>query len=179
MRYAPIVLTFVLAQAASAQSPAPYSITHTYTLGGAGFWDYVVPDPPSHRLYIARQTRVMVVDADTGKLVGEVTGINGAHGTAIVADTGHGFATSSEDKSVVMFGSHNWSNEGVKTNRDASLIFKDKEIAEYLAEVYDYDWTTLATAHPAKSRPRVARDGEATPAGFARVPASSVMEEDG
>jgi DNA-binding beta-propeller fold protein YncE len=103
MRYASIVLTFVLAQAASAQSPAPYSITHTYTLGGAGFWDYVVPDPPSHRLYIARQTRVMVVDADTGKLVGEVTGINGAHGTAIVADTGHGFATSSEDKSVVMF----------------------------------------------------------------------------
>src|SRR6202453_1439933 len=50
------------------------------------------------------------------------------------------------DTSVVMFGSHNWSNEGVKTNRDASLIFDDKEIAEYLAEVYDYDWSRLATA---------------------------------
>ena len=103
MRYAAIFLTFVLARSASAQSSAPYSITDTYTLGGAGFWDYVVPDPPSHRLYVARQTRVMVVDADTGKLIGEVTGINGAHGTAIVADTGHGFATSGEDKSVVMF----------------------------------------------------------------------------
>src|SRR3954469_7256982 len=88
-------------RAAVAQQPA-YSITHTYTLGGDGFWDYVVPDPPSHRVYIARQTRVMVVDSETGKLVGQVTGINGAHGTAIVADTGHGFATSSEDKSVVM-----------------------------------------------------------------------------
>jgi len=100
---AAIVLALVVARAAAADTPTPYSITHTYTLGGEGFWDYVVPDPPSHRLYIARQTRVMVVDEDTGKLVGEVTGINGAHGTAIVADEGRGFATSSEDKSVVMF----------------------------------------------------------------------------
>jgi phosphatidylserine/phosphatidylglycerophosphate/cardiolipin synthase-like enzyme len=83
------------------------------------------------------------------------------------------------DGKTVMFGSHNWSNEGVKSNRDASLIFNDEEIAAYLAKVYDYDWTTLATAHPAKARPRVARDGEPTPAGFNRVPASSVMEEDG
>jgi hypothetical protein len=83
------------------------------------------------------------------------------------------------DGKVVMFGSHNWSNEGVKTNRDASLIFDDQEIAEYLAKVYDYDWTTLATAHPTKSRPRVAQAGEATPAGFKRVPASSVSDDDG
>jgi hypothetical protein len=83
------------------------------------------------------------------------------------------------DGKVVMFGSHNWSNEGVKTNRDASLIFDDEEIAAYLAKVYDYDWTTLATAHPTKSRPRVAKDGEATPAGFKRVPFSAASEEDG
>jgi outer membrane protein assembly factor BamB len=68
-----------------------------------GGWDYIVPDPPNHRLFIARQNRVMVVDENTGALLGEVTGIQGAHGTAIVADTGHGFATSGNDQSVVMF----------------------------------------------------------------------------
>src|SRR5215471_681956 len=82
---------------------APYHVTHTYTLGGDGSWDYVVPDPPNHRLFIARQTRVMVVDEDSGKLLGEVPNINGAHGTAIAAGTGHGFATSGNDQSVVMF----------------------------------------------------------------------------
>jgi hypothetical protein len=81
------------------------------------------------------------------------------------------------DKSVVMFGSHNWSNEGVKTNRDASLIFDDKEIAEYLAEVYDYDWTRLATAHPQKARPRVAKPGEETPQGFTRVAFSAMFDD--
>ena len=80
-----------------------YRVTHTYTLGGDGRWDYVVPDPPRHRVFIARENRVMVVDENTGKVLGEVTGINGAHGTAIAADTGHGFATSGNDESVVMF----------------------------------------------------------------------------
>jgi DNA-binding beta-propeller fold protein YncE len=45
----------------------------------------------------------MVVDEDNGTLLGEVTGIQGAHGTAVAAGTGHGFATSGNDQSVVMF----------------------------------------------------------------------------
>lgn len=81
------------------------------------------------------------------------------------------------DGKIVMFGSHNWSNEGVKTNRDASLIFDDAEIAAYLARVYDYDWKTLATAHPTKARPRVAKPGEEAPTGFKRVPFSAVFED--
>jgi hypothetical protein len=81
------------------------------------------------------------------------------------------------DGKVVMFGSHNWSNEGVKTNRDASLIFDDEEIAAYLAQVYDYDWNRLATAHPTPPRVRVAGDEEAAPAGFKRVPFSAVFED--
>jgi DNA-binding beta-propeller fold protein YncE len=82
---------------------ASYRVTHTYTLGGDGSWDYVVPDPPNHRLFVARQTRVMVIDEDTGKLLGEVAGIKGARGTTIAESTGHGFATSGDDQSVVMF----------------------------------------------------------------------------
>jgi DNA-binding beta-propeller fold protein YncE len=78
-------------------------VTHTYTLGGDGSWDYIVPDPPNHRLFIARQNRVMVVDEDKGTLLGEVTGIQGAHGTAVAQATGHGFATEGNSKSVAMF----------------------------------------------------------------------------
>jgi outer membrane protein assembly factor BamB len=100
-------ILFILALAAVtpifAQSSSAYRITHTYTLGGDGSWDYLVPDPPNHRLFIGRQNRVMVVDEDRGTLVGEVTGIQGAHGTALADVTGHGFATSGNDQSVVMF----------------------------------------------------------------------------
>ena len=102
MSYLTRIVLATFALGLLAQSPA-YKVTHTYLLGGDGSWDYVVPDTPNHRLFIARQNRVMVVDEDTGKLLGEVTGINGAHGTAIASSTGHGFATSGNDQSVVMF----------------------------------------------------------------------------
>src|SRR5438045_1555544 len=100
-----LAFAVILATAAplAAQSGTPYRVTHTYTLGGDGNWDYVVPDPPNHRLFIARQNRVMVVDEDKGTLLGEVTGIQGAHGTAIAQATGHGFATQGADQSVAMF----------------------------------------------------------------------------
>jgi len=84
MRNIALVLTLAAATALLAQSSSSYRITQTYTLGGDGRWDYIVPDPPNHRLFIARQNRVIVVDGDRGTLLGEVTGIQGAHGTALV-----------------------------------------------------------------------------------------------
>ena len=98
-----VSLTLVSLTSIWAQSSSTYRVTHTYALGGEGSWDYIVPDPPNHRLFIARQNRVMVVDEDQGILLGEVSGIQGAHGTAIAQATGHGFATSGKDQSVVMF----------------------------------------------------------------------------
>src|SRR5579884_2948643 len=105
MRFSfPVLATAAVTSFLSAQSGS-YRIAHTYELGGNGGWDYVVPDPPNHRVFIARQNRVMVVDEDNGKLLGEITGINGAHGTAIVDDSNYGFATSGNDASVAMFDS--------------------------------------------------------------------------
>jgi len=98
-----LALTLAIASSLLAQISSGYLVTKTYVLGGEGSWDYIVPDPPNHRLFIARQNRVMVVDEDNGKLLGEVTGIQGAHGTAVAESSGHGFATSGDDQSVVMF----------------------------------------------------------------------------
>jgi hypothetical protein len=114
-----------LAMTASGQSPS-YRVTQTYTLGGDGSWDYIVPDPPNHRLFVARQNRVMVIDEDSGKLVGEVTGIQGAHGTAIAEKAGHGFATSGDDKSVVMFDLKSFKVLGrIPAAEDADAILYD------------------------------------------------------
>jgi len=103
MRKIAIILSLTAMVSLLAQPSSSYRVTHTYTLGGDGSWDYVVPDPPNHRLFIARQNRVMVVDEDSGTLLGEISGIQGAHGTAVASGTGHGFATSGNDQSVVMF----------------------------------------------------------------------------
>src|SRR6202171_6399269 len=127
MRNIALVLTLATGAPLLAESSSPYRITHTYTLGGDGSWDYIVPDPPNHRLFIGRQNRVMVVDENDGKLLGEVTGINGAHGTALADRTGHGFATSGNDHSVVMFDLKTFKVLGrIPAAEDADAIIYDR-----------------------------------------------------
>jgi DNA-binding beta-propeller fold protein YncE len=112
--------------AASAVSAQAYTVTHTFTVGGAGGWDYVVPDAPNHRVFIGRSNRVMVVDMNDGHLIAEITGINGAHGTALATGTGHGFATSGDDSSVVMFDSKTYKILGrIPAAEDADAIIYD------------------------------------------------------
>jgi DNA-binding beta-propeller fold protein YncE len=123
MRRLAISLVFAIWPAAA---QAQYRITTTYAVGGEGSWDYVVPDPPNHRIFIGRQNRVMVVDENGGKLLGEITGINGAHGTAIAEKSGHGFATSGNDSSIVMFDLKTFKVLGrVHAAEDADAIIYD------------------------------------------------------
>src|SRR5438552_14728892 len=68
----------------------------------------------------------MVVDENNGTLLGEVAGIHGAHGTAIAGVTGHGFATSGNDQSVVMFDLNTFKVLGrIPAAEDADAIIYD------------------------------------------------------
>jgi hypothetical protein len=95
-----ILLLALGARSTEAQS---YHVAKTTVLGGDGGWDYVALDSVGHRLFIARQNRVMVVDEASGRLVGEIPGLARAHGIAFAYEAGHGFATSGTDSAVTMF----------------------------------------------------------------------------
>ncbi|HWF10937.1 MAG TPA: hypothetical protein VG297_20855 [Bryobacteraceae bacterium] len=126
MRKSALILAATVSVSLAAQSSSSYHIAHRYMLGGEGSWDYVVPDPPNHRVFIGRQDRVMVVDENDGKLLGEVTGIMGAHGTAIATPAGHGFATSGNDQSVVMFDLKTYKSLGrIPAAEDADAVIYD------------------------------------------------------
>ena len=123
MRRSLIALSLCLAPSLMAQT---YETTHTYSLGGEGGWDYIVPDASNHRLFVARQNRVMVVDMNDGHLIAEISGVNGAHGTALVADIGRGFATSGNDSSILMFDSRTYKGLlKIHADEDADAIIYD------------------------------------------------------
>lgn len=144
MRRFVIALLCTLTVPVFAQSPAPYHVARTYTLGGDGFWDYVIPDPARHRLFIGRQNRLMVVDERDGKLLGEVGGIDGAHGAALVPDTGRGFATSGEDASVVMFDLQTLKTLGrIPAGDDADAIIYDPASKRVFSFNGDANTTTV------------------------------------
>ena len=79
-----------------------YHVTRTVTLGGDGGWDYLALDTAGHRLFVARQDRIMVVDPVAGTVLAEIPGLNRAHGVAFDYASGHGFATSGADSTVTM-----------------------------------------------------------------------------
>jgi DNA-binding beta-propeller fold protein YncE len=82
---------------------ADYKVTKTWKLGGDGGWDYLTVDSEGHRLFIARATRVMVIDTDSGKLLGEIPDTPGVHGVALVPELGRGFASNGREDTVSVF----------------------------------------------------------------------------
>ena len=91
------------ATAAAQGAYAPYRVIATHTLGGDGGWDYLALDTVYHRVFVARNDRVMVIDEESGKLLAEISGLHRTHGIAFDYHTGHGFVSASGDSSVTMF----------------------------------------------------------------------------
>ena len=68
-----------------------WSVSKTFSIGGEGAWDYVTVDSPGRRLFVTRSTHTMVIDADTGKTLGDIPGQKRSHGVAIVPALNRGF----------------------------------------------------------------------------------------
>lgn len=88
---------------AAAQNGKGYHLIDKIQIGGEGGWDYIFVDSDAHRLYISHATRVVVVDTDTDKVVGEIAGLKGIHGIATAGEFGRGFISDGRDNSVVIF----------------------------------------------------------------------------
>ena len=89
--------------ASRAAGASGYHLAATWKVGGDGGWDYLSVDPQAHRLYVTRPDRVQVLDTETGAIVGEVPGLDGTHGVALVTDIHRGFASSGKSDTVLVF----------------------------------------------------------------------------
>src|SRR5215470_1117080 len=65
------------------------------------YFDYLFADSGARRVYVSHGTEVKVVDADTGDVVGAITGLKKCHGIAL-AD-GKGFITDGDQGKVFVF----------------------------------------------------------------------------
>jgi hypothetical protein len=81
------------------------------------------------------------------------------------------------DDSEVLLGSHNLTNQGSLYNRDASLLIRDQEVAQYFKDIFEFDWITLAIqeADEMIADVRIAMPNKATPVGFRRVSAREAL----
>jgi DNA-binding beta-propeller fold protein YncE len=119
------VLLLALTPPAGAQDPlARYEKGHKITIGGDGGWDFLEVDAANHRLYVTRGNRVVVVDLDSEKVVGEIADTPGVHGIAFVPDLNRGFTSNGGDSSVTVFDTKSLKTLGkVKANGRPDIIY--------------------------------------------------------
>ena len=102
-----MIATALLAVGAFAATMANYHLANTYKFAAAPgvreYFDYITFDPDSRRLYLSHGTEVLVVNADTGKEEGRISGLKLSHGVAIVPDLGRGFISDGAQGKAIIF----------------------------------------------------------------------------
>ncbi len=94
---------FAITLGAHAAHAQTYGVIDKFTVGGAGKWDYLSVDPVSRRLYLSRDTHVMVVNTTDGQVVGDIADTQGVHGIAVAADLGRGYISAGKSNEVKVF----------------------------------------------------------------------------
>lgn len=78
-------------------------VIKSYKLGGEGGWDYLKIEASSRRMFISRNTHVIVMDVDSGKTLGDIPDTPGVHGIALAPALDRGFTSNGREGSVSIF----------------------------------------------------------------------------
>jgi DNA-binding beta-propeller fold protein YncE len=95
------VISLLVLAVAFAQSG--YHQIKKISIPGDGFWDYLIADPATGRVFVSHGTQVDVVDGAKGEVVGSITGLKLVHGIALAPEFNHGFISDGAANEVVMF----------------------------------------------------------------------------
>ncbi len=80
-----------------------YHLIKKIPIAGDAGWDYVAADTDGRRLFVSHGTEIVVLDLDSGAVVGKIAGGDDTHGAAIARDLGRGFISASDPGSVTIF----------------------------------------------------------------------------
>lgn len=92
-----------LVQSAQPAERIKFAVADHYIVGGEGGWDLLAFDAKRNRLFVSRSTHVQVIDAGSGKVIGDIPGTEGVHGIALADDLNIGFTSNGKSNSVTIF----------------------------------------------------------------------------
>ena len=129
----PVRVLFILlgALAVATAATSGYHQIKKYSFGAAEgstreYFDYIAVDSSARRVYLSHGTEIKVLDADSGALIGNITGLKQDHGVAVAAEFGRGFVTDGGQAKVVIFDLKTLKVVGeAKADNDADSIVYD------------------------------------------------------
>ncbi len=119
---------FLLGVLIACAASAAHRVIGTIAIGGEGGWDYLTVDSAARRLYISHATKVVVLDLDTEKVVGEILDTSGVHGIALAPKLNRGFTSNGRTNNVTIFDLKTLKPLGqVKTGENPDAIAYDEK----------------------------------------------------
>jgi outer membrane protein assembly factor BamB len=111
-------------------SPSGYRLLKKISIGaapgGGEYFDYITVDAAARRVYVSHGTIVNVLDADSGRQIGTIEGLQRCHGIAVADELGEGFVTDGGSGKVVVFDTKTFRITGeIKAEPDADFILYD------------------------------------------------------
>lgn len=92
------------------------------------YFDYITVDSAARRVYLSHGTEIKILDADSGAVIGNITGLKQDHGVAVAAEFGRGFITDGAQGKVVIFDLKTLKTIGeAKADKDADSIVYDPD----------------------------------------------------
>ncbi|MGC1087725.1 MAG: hypothetical protein WA894_04765, partial [Candidatus Acidiferrum sp.] len=122
------ILGATLLSRASAPLPGPsgYHLIKTVPVPGDEGWDYLALDSEARRVYISHGSRVVVMNADTYAIEGDIPDTAGVHGIALAPSLGRGFVSAGRANMAVIFDLKSLKTLGtVKTDTNPDAIVND------------------------------------------------------
>lgn len=108
-----------------------YHLLNKYGFGAAEgatreYFDYITVDSAGRRVYISHGTEIKVIDADSGALIGNITGLKQNHGVAIATEFSRGFISDGAQGKVIIFDLKTLKVTGeAKADKDADCVIYD------------------------------------------------------
>jgi DNA-binding beta-propeller fold protein YncE len=98
-------LVLSLSAFAMATTPAAgaYRLLQTIPVPGDDGWDHPTVDSVARRLYVTHGTHVVVIDIDSGEVVGKIANTPGVHFTVIDPELGRGFISNGGAARLTIF----------------------------------------------------------------------------
>jgi YVTN family beta-propeller protein len=130
---ASICMACILIVACAATEAPGFKVAKKYPVPGDAGFDYVVFDSSSNRLYVSHGTKVDVLDADSGKVLGAVENTPGVHGIAIVPSLHLGFTTNGGNATVSVFDTNTFKTiKSIAVGKDPDFVFYDPQTKRVL-----------------------------------------------
>ncbi|MGC0772308.1 MAG: hypothetical protein WB543_05185 [Candidatus Acidiferrum sp.] len=124
-----MILCAGLLSRAAAPTPGSsgYHLLKTVPVPGDEGWDYLAVDPHARRVYISHGSHVVVMNADTYAIEGDIPDTAGVHGIAIARDLDRGFVSAGRANMAVIFDLKSLKTLGtVKTDANPDAIVYDE-----------------------------------------------------